>query len=80
MKFSEQSTILKTFSIFAKIGEMEKFETIEKEIKYKERLVFSTMQAIMGKGWQQPIDWDKITPEEKVKRLDKAIKAASCLE
>ena len=42
----------------------------DKAIAYKERIVFSTMRASIP-DWQPPSNWNSLTNEEKLNRLDK---------
>ncbi len=42
----------------------------DKAIAYKERIAFSTMRFNIP-GWQPPSNWNSLTNEEKLNRLDK---------
>ena len=41
-----------------------------KAVAYKERIAFATMRASIP-GWQPPSNWNSLTNEEKLNRLDK---------
>jgi len=41
-----------------------------KAVAYKERIVFATMRASIP-NWQPPSNWNSLTNEEKLNRLDK---------
>ena len=79
MRFGTQESILKAFTTFMKMGEMEGYKNIEEEIEYKEKLVFATMKSMLM-HWEKPSDWASLSPEDKLERLNKAIKAAECLK
>ena len=42
----------------------------DKAVAYKERIAFSTMRASIP-NWQPPSDWNSLTNEQKLERLDK---------
>ena len=42
----------------------------DKAVAYKERIAFSTMRASIP-NWQPPSNWNSLTNEEKLNRLDK---------
>ena len=42
----------------------------DKAVAYKERIAFATMRASIP-NWQPPSDWNSLTNEEKLNRLDK---------
>ena len=42
----------------------------DEAVAYKEKIVFSTMRFNIP-GWQQPSNWNSLTNEEKLNRLDK---------
>ena len=54
---------------FMMLGDLEK-QSIEERVAYKEKIVFATMRNSIP-DWQPPQDWDKITNEEKLERLEK---------
>jgi len=65
----------KTFdfmNIFLKLGEMTapESESIDEKVAYKERIIFATMKSMIP-NWEEPKDWDKISNEEKLSRLNK---------
>ena len=57
---------------FLKLGDLtaDKNQTLAEKVKYKEKIIFSTMGANVP-DWQPPKDWDTLSDEEKLKRLDK---------
>ena len=44
-------------------------DNIKDKVKNKERIVFATMKAQIPE-WQPPEDWETLTDQEKLKRLD----------
>ena len=42
----------------------------DKAVAYKERIAFATMRASIP-DWQPPSNWNSLTNEEKLNRLDK---------
>ena len=42
----------------------------DKAVAYKERIAFATMRASIP-NWQPPSNWNSLTNEEKLNRLDK---------
>lgn len=42
----------------------------DEHVKYQERIAFATMRASIP-NWQPPSNWNSLTNEEKLKRLDK---------
>ena len=42
----------------------------DEHVAYQEKIVFSTMRFNIP-GWQQPSNWNSLTNEEKLNRLDK---------
>ena len=69
---SAENSSLKFMNAFLKLGDLTagKNETLEEKVKYKEKIIFSTMGANVP-DWQPPKDWDTLSDEEKLKRLDK---------
>ncbi len=65
---------LKFMQAFLKLGTLtNKVETekdIENNLKYKEKIVFSTMKANIP-DWQKPKDWETLDRNEKLRRLNK---------
>lgn len=59
----------KTVGQIAQLGELFG-QSLEEKNKFKLRM----LKAGLGEGFQVPDDWDKLSEEEKAKRLDKAIK------
>jgi len=58
---------MKTFLAMGELTE-NKNTTIADKVKYKERIVFATMKSLIP-HWEAPRDWDKISDEDKLKRL-----------
>lgn len=44
-------------------------DNIKDKVKSKQRIVFATMRASIP-DWQAPKDWDTLTDQEKLKRLE----------
>tara|TARA_R100001126_G_scaffold17245_1_gene8017 strand:+ start:203 stop:427 length:225 start_codon:yes stop_codon:yes gene_type:complete len=57
--------MMKAWLLMGDIGN----DTIEEKIKYKERIVFATMRQLIPQ-WRKPDDWDNLSNEEKLKRLE----------
>ena len=47
-----------------------KDETLKDRVAYKERIVFATMRNLIPQ-WEQPSDWNELTDEKKMERLEK---------
>ena len=45
-------------------------EYLQKQVKYKERIVFATMRSKIP-NWQPPSDWDRLNDSDKLERLTK---------
>ena len=56
---------------FLAIGNMagEK-KTLKEQVAYKQKIVFSTMKS-MVLDWEQPGDWEQLSDEQKMDRLNK---------
>ena len=52
------------------LGTKQEDKLSDKAIAYKEKIAFGAMKGSIP-GWQQPSDWNSLTNEEKLKRLDK---------
>jgi hypothetical protein len=62
--------IMKAFMLLGDLDTKQENKLSDKAIAYKERIVFSTMIASIP-NWQPPSDWNSLTNEEKLNRLDK---------
>ena len=57
--------------MFLVIGEMSSEKsTLKEKVAYKERIVFATMKSY-NPHWEKPSDWDGLSDEDKMKRLEK---------
>ena len=67
-----ENSSLKFMNAFLKLGDItsDKNETIADKVNYKQKIVFATMRANIPQ-WEMPNDWDKISNEDKLKRLTK---------
>ncbi len=61
------TNMMKNFLI---LGDMRNYDSKEEKLKYEEKIVFSTMKSKIP-DWQPPRDWDKISIDEKLTRLEK---------
>ena len=53
------------------LGDMPREDRLSNEaVAYKERIAFSTMRASIP-NWQPPSNWNSLTNEQKLERLDK---------
>ena len=56
---------------FMLLGDMPREDRLSNEaVAYKERIAFSTMRASIP-NWQPPSNWNSLTNEQKLERLDK---------
>ena len=60
--------VMKAFMLLGDITQKDKLS--DEAVAYKEKIVFSTMRFNIP-GWQQPSNWNSLTNEEKLNRLDK---------
>tara|TARA_R110000823_G_scaffold201518_1_gene332372 strand:+ start:195 stop:689 length:495 start_codon:yes stop_codon:yes gene_type:complete len=67
-----ENSSLKFMNAFLKLGDItsNKKETLADKVNYKQKIVFATMRANIPQ-WEMPNDWDKISNEDKLKRLTK---------
>lgn len=54
---------------FLMLSDLENSDNIKDKVKSKQRIVFATMKAQMP-DWQPPSDWETLTDQEKLKRLE----------
>tara|TARA_Y100001951_G_C11211611_1_gene223285 strand:+ start:575 stop:793 length:219 start_codon:yes stop_codon:yes gene_type:complete len=59
---------MKSFLILGDLTNKE--QTISERVKYKERIVFATMKSMIPQ-WEKPSDWDDLSDETKLYRLEK---------
>jgi hypothetical protein len=62
--------IMQAFMLLGDLDTKQEDKLSDKAIAYKERIVFSTMRASIP-DWQPPSNWNSLTNEEKLNRLDK---------
>ncbi len=62
--------IMQAFMLLGDLDTKQENKLSDKAIAYKERIVFSTMRASIP-DWQPPSNWNSLTNEEKLNRLDK---------
>ena len=68
------NTTIKLMDFFLSIGMITNDnKSLKTIVEYKQRIVFSTMEALTYGSFQIPSDWDYIDLEEKNERLDKTI-------
>ena len=66
---------LNMMKAFLLMGDLSaKKESVEDQIKYKEKIVFATMKSQIP-NWEKPSDWDTLPNTEKLKRLENLQKA-----
>lgn len=70
----KENNSLNFMQAFLKLGtltnKIETEEDIENNLKYKEKIVFSTMKANIP-NWQKPKEWETLDRNEKIRRLNK---------
>jgi len=62
--------MMKMFMLLGDLDTKQEEKLSDKAIAYKEKIAFSTMKASIP-GWQPPSNWNSLTNEQKLKRLDK---------
>ena len=62
--------MMKAFMLLGDMGVKEADKLKDEHVAYQEKIVFSTMRFNIP-GWQQPSNWNSLTNEEKLNRLDK---------
>jgi len=62
--------MMKTFMLLGDIETKQEDRLSDKAVAYKERIAFATMRASIP-NWQPPSNWNSLTNEEKLNRLDK---------
>ena len=77
-KEQESDPILNSMKAFLLLGDLmndkkddtAQAEYIQKQVKYKERIVFATMRSKIP-NWEPPSDWDRLNDSDKLERLTK---------
>ena len=64
----EKLNAMKAFLILGDLTNNE--QTTADRVKYKERIVFATMRSMIPQ-WEKPSDWDDLSDEVKLERLEK---------
>ena len=62
--------MMKAFMLLGDLSTKEADKLSDEHVKYQERIAFATMRASIP-NWQPPSNWNSLTNEEKLKRLDK---------
>jgi hypothetical protein len=62
--------IMQAFMLLGDLDTKQENKLSDKAVAYKERIAFATMRASIP-NWQPPSDWNSLTNEEKLNRLDK---------
>jgi len=62
--------MMKAFMLLGDLDATSTEKLSDARVAYKERIVFSTMRASIP-DWQPPSNWNSLTNEEKLNRLDK---------
>ena len=62
--------MMKTFMLLGDLGTKQEDKLSDKAVAYKEKIAFATMRFSIP-GWQPPSNWNSLTNEEKLNRLDK---------
>ena len=61
---------LNIMQAFLMLGDNDNEESLSDKVKYKERIVFSTMRSLIP-DWEKPKDWDNLSDQIKMERLKK---------
>ena len=62
--------IMKAFMLLGDLETKQEDKLSDKAVAYKERIAFATMKASIP-NWQPPSNWNSLTNEQKLDRLDK---------
>ena len=62
--------MMKAFMLLGDLDTKQEDKLSNKAVAYKERIAFATMKASIP-DWQPPSNWNSLTNEEKLNRLDK---------
>ena len=62
--------MMKAFMLLGDLSTKQGDELRDEHVKYKERIAFATMRASIP-DWQPPGDWNNLTNEQKLNRLNK---------
>jgi hypothetical protein len=62
--------IMKAFMLLGDLDTKQEDKLSNEAVAYKERIAFATMRASIP-NWQPPSNWNSLTNEEKLNRLDK---------
>ena len=62
--------MMKVFMLLGDLDTKQEDKLSNKAVAYKERIAFATMRASIP-DWQPPSNWNSLTNEEKLNRLDK---------
>jgi len=61
---------LNMMKAFLMLGDKGNEEPLSDKVKYKERIVFSTMRSLIP-DWEKPKDWNNLSDQIKMERLKK---------
>jgi len=61
---------LNIMQAFLMLGDNDNEESLSDKVKYKERIVFSTMRSLIP-DWEKPKDWNNLSDQIKMERLKK---------
>ena len=60
----------KLMNAFLGLSDLMDNDDLNVKVKNKERIVFATMKSYIP-DWQKPHDWDSLSSEKKLERLEK---------
>ena len=60
----------KLMNAFLGLSDLMDNDDLNVKVKNKERIVFATMKSYIP-DWQKPNDWDSLSSEKKLERLEK---------
>ena len=73
---SEFDVVIRMMFLFLNLGEItNENRSLSTKVNYKERIVFSAMDKLMGGHFNKPSDWEVLTDIEKDFRLNKTIES-----
>ena len=71
---AEFDMVIRMMLLFLNLGEItNENKSLSTKVSYKERIVFSAMDKLMGGHFNKPSDWEVLTDKQKEFRLKKTI-------
>jgi hypothetical protein len=75
---AEFDMVIKMMLLFINLGEItNENKSLSTKVSYKERIVFSAMDKLMGGHFNKASDWEVLTDKQKDFRLNKTIESVT---